>query len=164
MQSAVPRASARARVNHWLHAAMPHLGLELDDAGVCGIGHECGLECTVEVPEPGEQVFLRIGLINLAGIDDAQLRRCMSEHLLGLHSGGAVYAIDPDEQQLVVWEAHPVALLDAASFAQVLVDCFANAQRCQARLHEDAATPRRRGGPAASIPAPHLHHAQAQRV
>lgn len=114
----------RKRVNAWLHqsAIRSHLEIELNDEGLCAIGHASGIDCALELPEGSGKLYLRAPLLSLQQASATRLRNCLAEHLLGVRTGGAIFAIDEQEDCLLLWQDASIAQLDAQSFAQWLVD------------------------------------------
>jgi len=129
---------ARAIVDAWLRQPdiARNVDLCLDEDGVCVIGHASGIDCVVEVPLDQPTLYLSAPLLPLAALDDGLLRACMSAHLLGRATGGATFAIDLDDDQLVLWRANPIAALDGPGFVAGLVEFFTLASQWRARLAE----------------------------
>lgn len=124
-------------VNAWL-ASMGRragLSLQLDDEGLCAIGHTSQLDCAIEVPDGAGTVFLRAPLMPWRDGEYPQLAAwCLSEHFLGLATGGASFAIDRAEGELVLWLSRPLAALDESSFAALVLGFLDNAAECRERL------------------------------
>lgn len=125
-------------VNAWLGSLGRRAGLALtlDAEGVCAIGHASQLDCAIEVPDGAGTVYLRVPLMPWReGREHPQLAAwCLSEHFLGLATGGASFAIDRAEGELVLWLARPLAALDEQAFAAMVVGFLDNAAACRERL------------------------------
>jgi hypothetical protein len=126
----------RKRVNAWLHqsAIRSHLEIELNDEGLCAIGHASGIDCALELPEGSGKLYLRAPLLSLHQVSATSLRKCLAEHLLGVRTGGAIFSIDEQEDCLLLWQDASIAQLDAQSFAQWLVDFLRTASFWQEQL------------------------------
>jgi len=128
---------AQALVNTWLAAlgARAGLALRLDEEGVCGVGHVSGMDCAIEVPDGGSSVYLRAPLM---AWPPRQARRiaehCLEAQFLGLETDGASFAIDPRDSELVLWKSVPVATLDEAALASLVVGFIEAAARWRESL------------------------------
>lgn len=113
-------------VNNWLRilGARVQVSLQLDQDGLCAIGHLSGIDCALEVPEGCGKVFLRAPLLSLDQCGEATLRFCLAQHLLGINTAGAVFAIDQKEDAIVLWQTRDLAGLDLESFAMMVVEFF----------------------------------------
>lgn len=128
----------RALVNDWLQ----HLGrqsrvrIQLDDDGVCTIGHESGLDCAVEVPGNGS-VYLRVAMFPWEPEENPDLaERCLLASFMGIETGGAAFGVDPMDAELVLWQERPLSSLDEAGFAQMVARLLDNAVRLKKDLSE----------------------------
>lgn len=124
-------------VNAWLAALGRRAGLalKLDADGVCAIGHASQLDCALEVPDGAGTVYLRVPLMPWRDGEHPHLAAwCLSEHFLGLATGGASFAIDRDEGELVLWLSRPLAALDEQAFAALVVGFLDQAATCRERL------------------------------
>jgi len=112
------------QVNHWLKALglRTGLSLQLDADGVCAVGHTSRIDCALEVPEGCGIVYLRAPLIRWESGATGLAERCLSEHFLGMRTGGASFAIDRSEGELVLWQSRHLATLEEQSFALLIVD------------------------------------------
>jgi len=88
-------------------------------------------------------VYLRVPLMPWREGEHPQLAAwCLSEHFLGLATGGASFAIDRDEGELVLWLSRPLAALDEQSFAAMVAGFLDQAAACQERLEAACRDPR----------------------
>lgn len=127
----------RALVNTWLGrlGEAAHLDLQLDDHGICGIGHTTGIDCVVELPHRADVVYLRAALLPWPGLHPELLtEHCLRGHFLGLQTGGASFAIDPAGEDLMLWRAQPVAALDEHRFCLAVLDFIEQAVRWRDEL------------------------------
>ncbi|MEJ7929105.1 type III secretion system chaperone [Ramlibacter sp. AN1015] len=119
------RQDTRALVSLWLRRLgdVAGLSLQLSSEGVCGVGHESGMDCAIEVPEDGGAVYLRAPMLPWPPVHLARIaEHLLTEQFLGLGTDGATFAIDPRDRELVLWKCAPVALLDETSFQQLLME------------------------------------------
>lgn len=113
-------------VNNWLRilGARVQINLQLDHDGMCAIGHLSGIDCALEVPEGCGKIFLRAPILSLDLCNEATLRFCLAQHLLGINTAGAVFAIDQKDNAMVLWQTRDLAGLDLESFAMMVVEFF----------------------------------------
>ena len=123
-------------VNNWLETLGMPSGhhFQLDEDGVCSIGHSNGIECTIETPEACGKVYLRAPLTRFDGPGDPILHYCMASHLLGIQTSGALFATDPEDQTLVLWQARELATLNPETFAIMVVDFLETAEHWRDKL------------------------------
>ena len=124
------------KVNDWLRILgdRVRLSLKLDEEGLCAVGHLSGIDCALEVPEGCGKLYLRAPLLPLGTNSEAALRFCMSKHFLGVSTGGAIFAIDPQDDMIVLWQARDLEGLELETFAVLLIDFFEAAQHWKDEL------------------------------
>ncbi len=150
-------SEARARVDAWLDRLGRRSGLhlQLNEDGVCAIGHASGLDLVVQVPPAQGLVLLGVALLELEALRHAGLaRECLARQAAALVAGGGslggcVFALDPQTDELLLLRALPVDALDADRFQALVVDTLDTAERWAREFRQfDAAAPAPDAAPA----------------
>ena len=135
----------RALLNLWLThlSRASHAHLQLDDDGICTIGHESGLDCAVELPGNGS-VYLRVAMFPWEPETNPDLaERCLLASFMGIETGGAAFGVDPIDVELVLWQERSVGSLDEAGFSRLVTQLFDNAVRLRKELGDAEAAAKR---------------------
>lgn len=111
-------------VNSWLADLSHQIGvpLVLNEEKVCAIGHVSGLDCIVEAPEAQGLILLRAALMPWPPQTPISAEQLLTDCFLGLKTGGAAFAIDAEERELVMWMSRRLAALDADSFMVLIAE------------------------------------------
>lgn len=134
----------RALVSLWLRrlGQGANLSLELNEEGVCGVGHVNGIDCAIEVPGEGGTVYLRAPLAPWPPVQATQVcERFLTASFFGMGTGGASFAIDPRDCELILWQAIPLATLDEASFGEWLLGFIRMAAHWRDQVRSDELLP-----------------------
>lgn len=127
----------RTLVNGWLRGLglQAHLSLRLDEQGLCGIGHTSGIDCVVEVPDQAGRLYLWSPLMPWPCLHPQLIaERCLGAHFLGVQTGGASFALDPSGTELMLWQMHPLAVLDEGRFASAVIEFIEQAAQWRDNL------------------------------
>jgi hypothetical protein len=129
---------AHVRVNAWLRGLGGRTGLHLNlsDEGVCAVGHASGLDCAIEVPPGGGQLYLRVPLMPWAGQPLELAAHCLQRNLLGVGGEAASLALDTVSGELLLWIMRPLDVLDEDILGRLVLELFACAQECLQGLEE----------------------------
>jgi hypothetical protein len=136
MMSTSEANEPQVRVNAWLRGLGARTGLDLHLSldGVCAIGHISGLECVIEVPPDGGQVWLRLPILQWAGQSPELAVHCLQQNLLGIGAEAASLALDTTAGELLLWLVRPLDALDEDRLGLLILDLFACAQECREGL------------------------------
>lgn len=120
-----PAADARPHLLNLWQGLCEQLGLETsdDDLRTQPVIPDDGLPVTLALDTDSGDIELRaIVTVLPTELDDdtPYFRRLLQAHALGLHTGGAVFAIDADAQELVVWLRAPANRLTATDLAGLI--------------------------------------------
>ncbi|MBL0420132.1 type III secretion system chaperone [Ramlibacter sp. AW1] len=130
----------QARVNAWLRSlgAKTGLTLQLDDSGLCAVGHDCGLDCAIEVPDGHGMVYLRVPVLPWpsGGQPHVLAEHCLEASFLGMQTGGACFAVDRQDAELVLWTSRPLTALDENSFLAWVLALLETAAEWKQKLDE----------------------------
>lgn len=127
----------RTLVNGWLRqlGTQARMSLQLDDQGLCGIGHASGVDCVVEVPDRSGRLYLWSPLLPWPGLHPQLIaERCLGAHFLGAQTGGASFALHPSGTELMFWQIHPIASLDESRFATAVIEFIQQAAQWRDNL------------------------------
>ena len=110
-------------------ALLRHLGqkagveLDLDSEGVCAVTYGETVTCVIEVPAHADTLYLSSTMLSLPHLDESRLaslfRRLLALDFLALDTGGAIFALDERNREIVLWYSSPVERLDAVAFENV---------------------------------------------
>jgi hypothetical protein len=118
-------SDARSTVNAWLaqwEALQGPGALQLDERGLLGLQTDSGLQIELEVPEAPAWLYLRAALRRVPEHGrEAWYGFLLARNFLCQSTGGAVFALDAEQQQLALTWCQPVALLDAQAFSEAVM-------------------------------------------
>jgi len=120
----VQHANETHIVNSWLGDLAHQIDtpLMLNEYNVCAIGHVSGIDCIIEAPATHGLVLLRAALLPWPRPEAQAAERFLELHFLGLKTGGASFAIDAEERELVLWMSRRLAALDSNSFSSMVAE------------------------------------------
>jgi hypothetical protein len=133
-------------INDFLAEFGTSIGLELtlDQNGICALLFGSCLRCSIELPENSPTVYFKAPMISLPEIPENKqtqfFKKLLQRNFFCLETRGATFALDENQQQVILCFGQPVAVLESsADFANLLSHFMETAMQWYQELNQPQA-------------------------